>query len=366
MQFNEEEKRPCVAESHNLTGILQSKFIGVQNHSLSVSRIHNESCRNLGCLCYVISVEGSKSSLRAVRKKIVVRGDLAERLYWRYRKHNKQKPVTLDTKSRTSVIHNTLSSGEESGNHLNLPGSDDALFLQVLCKTMCRKFSSRLNSESRTVSPLLYSLWALTSSVTVELFADSLNESGVLPAYCSLDSEDQELGSLGTWEDVERSVRGGGGNPPFEKTFLRKMVDVFDSGARGTSPYCRCVLLPLGKTYGILERTSGLLSQGIMLLRIPPGSMSFKPQEGYFCSTTMKRYHAFQELGLFIWRNRPYLEKHPPPIDVELMYLHWVAVACRNPSEVCVDIQAIRMAFPPALRKNCYNLALFMNSFSCV
>ena len=60
------------------------------------------------------------------------------------------------------------------------------------------------------------------------------------------------------------------------------MVTEFDKGARGNSPYCRCVLLPLGIIYGLIERTSTLSGKAIMLVRIPPGSLPFMHQEGYF------------------------------------------------------------------------------------
>ena len=52
-------------------------------------------------------------------------------------------------------------------------------------------------------------------------------------------------------------------------------------------------------------------------------------------------------------------------IDVELLYLHWVLFACRNPSDVQVDSQAIRMSFPLVLRRPCYKLDIFVSSMSC-
>jgi len=42
----------------------------------------------------------------------------------------------------------------------------------------------------------------------VELFADYLNESGVLKHYCSDDDEDVIFGSLGEWKDVEDGFEG--------------------------------------------------------------------------------------------------------------------------------------------------------------
>ena len=230
----------------------------------SVSFIEQKDCHNSKeCYNYVIAVPAETAVSRAVSKKIVVRRDLAQRLYWRYLQHLKTHNRFVCSESSLSL--NTTSRNNVDGNNECLPEYKNFSFLQIMCETMCRKYSSRFNSDARTVSPFLYSLWALTSSITVELFADSLNESGVLPTYCSLDDGDQKLGSIGTWEDVEDSVEGAGGNPPFERCFLQNMVTVFDSGVRGTAPYCRCVLLPLGESHGIVQRTTGLSEQSFTI-----------------------------------------------------------------------------------------------------
>lgn len=50
----------------------------------------------------------------------------------------------------------------------------------------------------------------------------------------------------------------------------------------------RCVLLPLGKSYEMIERTSTIVSQGIFLVRIHHNCLSFKAQEGYFSSNFVK------------------------------------------------------------------------------
>lgn len=125
------------------------------------------------------------------------------------------------------------------------------------------------------MSPDLYSLWSLSSHITFELFADALNESGALQRYCSLDEKDNLFESAGSWEDVEDVAEGAGGNPPFETIFLRRMMDEFDKGTGGFKPYCRCVLLPLTKSYNVMEYTKRLSSKAIMLVHIPAGSLSF-------------------------------------------------------------------------------------------
>lgn len=138
----------------------------------------------------------------------------------------------------------------------------------------------------------------------------------------------QCLGSWGAGRSSKQKIEGAGGNPPFEKNIIQTLVTEFDKGARGSQPYCRCVLLPLGRSYGVMERTSTLSSKAIMLVRIPPESLPFIHQEGYFSYSTYPQYHGFQELGIFVCRNKEYLRKYPPSKDIELLYFHWVVRVC--------------------------------------
>ena len=66
----------------------------------------------------------------------------------------------------------------------------------------------------------LYKLWYHTSHVTTELFADCLNESGILAAYCSADNLDSAFGSLRPCKVADKEIEGGSGNPPFDSDFL--------------------------------------------------------------------------------------------------------------------------------------------------
>ena len=59
-----------------------------------------------------------------------------------------------------------------------------------------------------------YALWRRTSYVQVALFADCLNESGVLQHYCSKDTNDNCVGSLSSSGANEEIVSGDYGNPP--------------------------------------------------------------------------------------------------------------------------------------------------------
>ena len=56
----------------------------------------------------------------------------------------------------------------------------------------------------------VYLCWKNTSYVCTELFARSLNESGILDNYCILSKKDHlYFGSIGTWEECEDAVQGG-------------------------------------------------------------------------------------------------------------------------------------------------------------
>jgi len=90
------------------------------------------------------------------------------------------------------------------------------MFLKSLCSTVERKFDNRFPSYYRTVSSDLYSLRAVPSHITVELFADCLNESGILHDYCSVEKRDSIFCAIGTWEEVEEIIEGAGGNAQFE------------------------------------------------------------------------------------------------------------------------------------------------------
>jgi len=121
------------------------------------------------------------------------------------------------------------------------------MFLKSLCSTVERKFDNRFPSYYRTVSSDLYSLRAVPSHITVELFADCLNESGILHDYCSVEKRDSIFCAIGTWEEVEEIIEGAGGNAQFETTFLHRMLHEFDRGARNSKPYCRCTHSSAGK-----------------------------------------------------------------------------------------------------------------------
>lgn len=89
-----------------------------------------------------------------------------------------------------------------------MPGQFDVQFLAALHRNIQRKYGKVDSRNAWTVSPDLYSVWPCTSSITVELFANSMNESRVLEGYCSLDAEDSKFSASGSWMEVEESLEG--------------------------------------------------------------------------------------------------------------------------------------------------------------
>lgn len=72
-------------------------------------------------------------------------------------------------------------------------------------------------STMYSVTPSFYELASSLAAVDCELFADCVNESGVLSSFCSAKKEDAKFGSLGDWESSHNSIIGGAGNPPFSR-----------------------------------------------------------------------------------------------------------------------------------------------------
>lgn len=76
-----------------------------------------------------------------------------------------------------------------------------------------------------SVPASFYLLFKDIASIKHELFADSLNQTGMLPQFCSKDPTDQNFGSSGTWHDVEDKVIGVAGHPPFNENFLISLLE---------------------------------------------------------------------------------------------------------------------------------------------
>lgn len=213
----------------------------------------------------------------------------ATRLYARHKEYLKELNAT---KEYSSVVERKMdlcsqdSTGLTVGNSAFsesafneytgevMPGQSDVGFLSAMKNLVQRRLESGL-TYSWSLSPDLYSLWSSTSRISTELFSDAMSESGVLKKFCSSSSEDVLFCSRGPWRLVESYVEGAGGSPPFDVSLIRSLLMSFDAGVRREVPYCRCAVLPLGKQYLVQEYLNKLSSEGILLLTIAEGGLSF-------------------------------------------------------------------------------------------
>lgn len=131
------------------------------------------------------------------------------------------------------------------------------------------------------------------------MFTDSVNESGVLQGYCSLASEDSVFGCRGTWFYVEASVSAAGGNSPFDAKLIQGFISAFERGVRWETPHYRCLLLPLGKHYGVLDHVKSISSESTLLVTIREGSLAFKNDlQLRHMKYRRSKLHRFQSVGI--------------------------------------------------------------------
>ena len=209
-------------------------------------------------------------------------------------------------------------------------------------------------SESRhhRLAPAIYTCWLTTSFVSVELFSSLFNQSGILLRYCSARPEDIHLfNSLGTWEACEQNIEGGAAIPPFNKNMIQTVLNVFNSGVRKRKPYCRTALLPLSATYGVTMEMESLSFRGELFVTLPSKTgFYFYHEREFFAKSSSKVSHWKMSYGLFIWVNRDYLLKYPPPADVESCYIESVMSCCTSPSSAIFHWDAFDRALPVELR----------------
>lgn len=136
-----------------------------------------------------------------------------------------------------------------------MPGEYNKLCMEAMVDIIADKYIRNKHKEAWIASPDLYSLWLTTSFVATELFADCINESGVLQNYCSEDWRDASFGSSG-WKLNECDVEGGAANPPFVVGIIQDISCAFEKGVRLERPYCRCAVLTLGSRYGVMDHIS--------------------------------------------------------------------------------------------------------------
>lgn len=236
-------------------------------------------------------------------------------------------------------------------NEDEMPGASSISFQALILQALERKM--RLNSfmTSWIVTPSLYALWRFTSMVETELFADCFNHSDVLETYCSADLEDVQFGSRGTWESNEEIIEGGAANPPFEKDVINELLLKFERGTRRMTPFCRCALLPLSNRYKVMSHLNKLNSEGHLLVTIPPGGIPFQNEQVLVSGDRVKpKPNIYHTVGLFVWSNREYLMKNPPPQDVQEVYFVWTRYALCQSEKIDIHNEAFLRAFPLELR----------------
>lgn len=277
-------------------------------------------------------------------KTSIIVSEAMYKLYCRYLSHvasSHKAALTASSFPLCNEQHSTC-----TANPCCLPGGHDKLFLRHLFDMVLREQETAISCGSWQVTPDLYSLWSLTSALSVELFADSLNESGVCRSYCSPHELDKVFGSLGSWYDCERTIEGGGANPPFH--MQQEICSVFERGVMSEEPYCRCAVLSLSKRGGVCENiTHSVSSSGFMLMSFPAGALPFRSQHSLLSTRNTRPTAApYLSVGLFIWVNRSYLQKYPPPRDVEEAYMNWATLSTGLPIGSRVHFSAFRTAFP--------------------
>lgn len=102
------------------------------------------------------------------------------------------------------------------------------------------------NCSMCTIMPSFYLLWKEIALGDCELFADGLNESGLLGRFCNVDKSDTPFHSLGPWSHADRSIMGASVNPPFDAYLISSVMRRFSEGAKRPAPYFRVSPLPAG------------------------------------------------------------------------------------------------------------------------
>ena len=231
-------------------------------------------------------------------------------------------PVNGQTQNRVFLVSKTLASkmwnrycarpqiysaheaSERSGTEERycLPGIQCYPFLSARQHAVSRKLLSGEMLLNWIAPNSLYELWKITCGVSTELFADCFNESGVVNAYCSADAEDEQFGSIGTWESNEKEISAAGANPPFAPHTLQNVICMFEEGVQKSVPYLKCAVLPIGKQYDILGNFNSLNFERLLLVTIPAGCFPFKNQMNFMSGDCVKEKPSMhQTLGLFVW-----------------------------------------------------------------
>lgn len=198
----------------------------------------------------------------------------------------------------------------------------------------------------------LYTLWKRTSSISVELFADALTESGVCKEFCDTSSLNNGFGGLRPWSvELDSTIMSGGATPANCSEVITDIIETFEDNVCREEPYCRTAFLPLDGPNGVNKRVQeGLF--GALLLEVPLkayGTVDDNIESTWNTLLSCGSPCAGSRMyGLFVWNNRSYVRQHRPPMNVEKLYSRWVC------SFVCTDYvlheDAFRRVFPEKVR----------------
>lgn len=236
----------------------------------------------------------------------------------------------------------------------------DAVTLFTNSVTACvaekaRALREGCSTTMYSVTPIFYETWMAMARFDCELFADAINESGIAREFCSLDHIDEDFGSCGSWESADAKIWGGVGNPPYDVTFISRMMTTFETGVQHRSPYFRACILPGGSTYDVERKLLTCGPRGAVIAYIPENELGFVHQESLLSAQTRLPFAKplrKQKLLLCVWINREYLAERPPPADVKEVIAEFILHACRSPGNCKIYYSKIRELFPLELRSS--------------
>ena len=191
-----------------------------------------------------------------------------------------------------------------------------------------------------------------------QLFADSVNQAGVLDNFFSEDDMEKSFGSCGSWEEVEGYITSAIGFPSGNRLSIPKILSTFDRNVCSERPYCRVLLLPVheGSEFDIHQKTNQRTSSGEVLIDFNPFQLMFQQQIDFFCATgneeEKRLYDCEKSFSIIVWINRAFQMLHPPPSDVEECLLKW-SIRWFDDAEI-FNLDAVPGLFPHLLRNGLY------------
>lgn len=229
-------------------------------------------------------------------------------------------------------------------------------FYILLNRVLPQRLVDSQSSPDYAMPRRIYECWKLTSFVSEEFFADSVNESGVLDNYCKIHADDMlYFGAKGTWKERECVVQGGAMNPPFGFSTIQNVIRCANSDSGSRHPYCRTALLPLNDSYNISNEMKKPTFMGEILVSFDnlAGLRFYRPESFFTAQGPSEcRHHWKLRYGLFIWVTREYLDCFPPPTNVEELYKDAVQASCCSLNYICFYWGAFEGAFPVELRSD--------------